>query len=107
MRERAVQRDFGVFEDLAQRAVADPMCRGEILVVANVHRALLDDLAHGRVGEDEASAAVTELNVFYVKVLADVVRLARVEIGEIFEQVVPAEEGVGFDEDVPFRIGHF
>ena len=106
VRERTVEGDLCVFEDLAEGAVAHPVGGGEVLVVADARRALLDDLVHGRVGEDETGASVAEFDVVDVKVLADVVRLARVEVGEVLQEVVPAQEGVGFDEDEPLRGGH-
>lgn len=101
-----MQGDFGVFEDFAERAVADPVRGSEVFVVADTHRALLNDLAHGGVGQHEASSAVAEFDVVDVEVLADVVRLARVEISEILQEVVPAEEGVCFEEHKPLGIGH-
>lgn len=104
--ECAVEGDLCVFEDFAEGAVADPVGGGEVLVVGDAGGALVDDLAHGGVGEDEAGAAVAELDVVDVEVLADVVGLGCVEVGEVLQEVVPAEEGVGFDEDEPLRGGH-
>jgi len=85
VREGAVQGHLDVLEHLAQGAVADPVRLGELLVVVEVVGALLCHLGHGGVGQNEACAAIAELYIVNVEVLADVVWLAVVEAAEVLQ----------------------
>jgi hypothetical protein len=102
--ECAVQRQLGVFCHFAQCTIADPVRLGEVFVLAHAARTLRDDLVHGRVGHNKASATITEFDIVDVEVLADVVRLPVVELAEVVQKIVPAKVRVRFDEDEPLRI---
>jgi hypothetical protein len=78
------------FEDLAESAVADPVCLCELFVLAEVRRSLFGDLSHSRVRKSEACTSIRKLDVVDEEVLSDVVGLAVVEVAEELQEVVPA-----------------
>ena len=65
------------------------MARRKILILADPDGALFADFLDGWARQDEAGAPVTKFDAVDIEVLADVVGLGGVEVGEVGEEVGP------------------